>query len=54
VNTGASWPDLDQAWLRVRQMQRKLHQWATEDSVEVVPLVVELRRRSDVQAAVSV
>jgi RNA-directed DNA polymerase len=32
VNTGASWPDLDQAWLRVRQMQRKLHQWAIEDS----------------------
>ncbi|MDD7939854.1 group II intron reverse transcriptase/maturase [Actinomycetospora lutea] len=32
MNTGASWPDLDQAWLRVRQMQRKLHQWATEDS----------------------
>jgi RNA-directed DNA polymerase len=32
VNTGASWPDLDQAWRRVRQMQRKLHQWATEDS----------------------
>ena len=32
MNTGASWPDLDQAWLRVRQMQRKLHQWAAEDS----------------------
>lgn len=32
MNTGASWPDLDQAWLRVRRMQRKLHQWAIEDS----------------------
>ncbi len=32
MNVGASWPDLDQAGLRVRQMQRKLHQWATEDS----------------------
>ena len=32
MNTGASWPDLDQAWLRVRQMQRKLHQGAIEDS----------------------
>ena len=32
MNTDASWPDLDQAWLRVRQMQRKLDQWATEDS----------------------
>jgi RNA-directed DNA polymerase len=31
VNIGASWPDLDQAWLRVRQMQRKLHRWAAQD-----------------------
>ena len=32
MNIGASWPDLDQAGLRVRRMQRKLHQWAAEDS----------------------
>jgi RNA-directed DNA polymerase len=32
VNVDASWPDLDQAGLRVRKMQRKLHQWAIEDS----------------------
>jgi RNA-directed DNA polymerase len=32
VNTGASWPDPDTAWLWVRRMQRKLHQWAVEDS----------------------
>jgi RNA-directed DNA polymerase len=32
VNIGASWPDLDQAELRVRQMQRKLHRWAVEDT----------------------
>jgi RNA-directed DNA polymerase len=32
VNTSASWPDLDQAGLRVRQMQRKLHRWAAEDT----------------------
>lgn len=31
MNIGASWPDLDQAWLRVRQMQRKLHRWAAEE-----------------------
>jgi len=31
VNIGAPWPDLDEAWLRVRQMQRKLHRWAVED-----------------------
>ena len=32
MNTGASWPDLDLAGLRVRQMQRKLHRWAVEDA----------------------
>jgi len=31
VNTGAPWPDLDEAELRVRAMQTKLHQWATSD-----------------------
>jgi len=31
VNTGASWPDLDEAESRVRVMQTKLHQWATAD-----------------------
>ena len=31
MNIGASWPDLDQAGLRVRQMQRKLHRWAAQD-----------------------
>jgi len=32
VNTGASWPDLDEAEHRVRVMQTKLHQWAKADS----------------------
>src|SRR5215207_1534184 len=33
VNTGElSWPDPDRAAWRVRQMQRKLHHWAVEDS----------------------
>jgi RNA-directed DNA polymerase len=31
VNTGASWPDLSEAEPRVRRMQIKLHQWATDD-----------------------
>jgi RNA-directed DNA polymerase len=31
VNTGAPWPDLDEAELRVHRMQTKLHQWATAD-----------------------
>jgi RNA-directed DNA polymerase len=31
VNTGAPWLDVDEAWLRVRMMQRKLHQWAAAD-----------------------
>lgn len=31
MNTGASWPDPDTAWLWVRRMQRKLHQWAVDD-----------------------
>jgi RNA-directed DNA polymerase len=31
VNTGESWPDADMAWLRVRRMQTKLHQWAADD-----------------------
>jgi RNA-directed DNA polymerase len=31
VNTGAPWPDLDEAEQRVRVMQTKLHQWATAD-----------------------
>lgn len=31
MNTGASWPDLDEAEHRVRVMQTKLHQWATDD-----------------------
>jgi len=31
VNTGASWPDLDEAESRVHVMQTKLHQWATAD-----------------------
>ncbi|VBA37506.1 Group II intron-encoded protein LtrA [Mycobacterium attenuatum] len=33
MNTGElAWPDPDQAAWRVRQMQRKLHHWAVEDS----------------------
>ncbi|WP_174814223.1 reverse transcriptase domain-containing protein [Mycobacterium kubicae] len=33
MNTGElSWPDPDQAAWQVRQMQRKLHHWAVEDS----------------------
>ena len=31
MNTGASWPDLSEAEPRVRRMQTKLHQWATDD-----------------------
>jgi RNA-directed DNA polymerase len=31
VNTGASWPDLDEAEARVHAMQTKLHQWAADD-----------------------
>ena len=31
VNTGELWPDPDEAWLRVRRMQTKLHQWAVDD-----------------------
>jgi RNA-directed DNA polymerase len=29
VNIGEPWPDLDEAEFRVREMQTKLHQWAT-------------------------
>jgi RNA-directed DNA polymerase len=31
VNIGASWPDLDEAELRVLGIQTKLHQWAAGD-----------------------
>jgi RNA-directed DNA polymerase len=31
VNTGAAWPELDEAESRVHRMQTKLHQWATAD-----------------------
>jgi RNA-directed DNA polymerase len=31
VNIGEPWPDSDAAWLRVLEMQTKLHQWATDD-----------------------
>jgi RNA-directed DNA polymerase len=31
VNTGDLWPDLDEAELRVHEMQTKLHQWAISD-----------------------
>jgi RNA-directed DNA polymerase len=31
VNTGAPWPDLDEAGRRVLAMQRKLHHWAAGD-----------------------
>jgi RNA-directed DNA polymerase len=31
VNTGEPWPTPEQAWSRVRRMQIKLHQWATDD-----------------------
>jgi RNA-directed DNA polymerase len=31
VNIGEPWPDLDEAELRVRVMQKKLHQWAISD-----------------------
>jgi RNA-directed DNA polymerase len=31
VNTGAPWPDLDEAERRVLAMQTKLHQWAVTD-----------------------
>ncbi|WP_062993988.1 group II intron reverse transcriptase/maturase [Nocardia anaemiae] len=32
MNTGELWPDFDEAWLRVRRMQSKLHWWATRDA----------------------
>ena len=31
MNTGAPWPDLDEAGRRVHEMQSKLHQWAVSD-----------------------
>ena len=31
MNTGAPWPGLDEAEMRVRVMQTKLHQWAKAD-----------------------
>ena len=31
MNTGASWPSLEEAKLRVQAMQVKLHQWAVDD-----------------------
>ena len=31
MNTGASWPDLEEAESRVLRMQYKLHQWAKDD-----------------------
>ena len=31
MNTGDPWPDLDEAELRVHEMQTKLHQWAISD-----------------------
>lgn len=31
MNTGASWPDLEEAKLRVHRMQVKLHLWAIND-----------------------
>ena len=31
MNTGAPWPDLDEAEARVLGIQTKLHQWATDD-----------------------
>ena len=35
VNSGESWPGFDEAWLRVRRMQAKLHLWATQDKGRV-------------------
>lgn len=35
VNSGESWPGFDEAWLRVRRMQAKLHLWATCDKGRV-------------------
>ncbi len=31
MNIGDPWPDSDAAWLRVLNIQAKLHQWATDD-----------------------
>ena len=31
MNTGAPWPGLDEAEMRVRVMQTKLHHWAMAD-----------------------
>ena len=30
MNTDASWPSPDEAWLRVLKIQTKLHQWAID------------------------
>jgi len=35
VNSGESWPDLEQARVRVLRMQTKLHWWATRDKGRV-------------------
>jgi RNA-directed DNA polymerase len=48
VNTGEpSWPDPDRAAWRVRQMQRKLHHWAVEDSGRLFDDVFNLVHHPD-------
>ncbi len=48
VNTGElSWPDPDRAAWRVRQMQRKLHHWAVEDSDRLFDDVFNLVHHPD-------
>ncbi|MGY2026061.1 group II intron reverse transcriptase/maturase [Nocardia gipuzkoensis] len=48
MNTGElSWPDLDRAAWRVRQMQRKLHHWAVEDSDRLFDDVFNLVHHPD-------
>ncbi|RDI45326.1 group II intron reverse transcriptase/maturase [Nocardia mexicana] len=48
MNTGElSWPDPDRAAWRVRQMQRKLHHWAVEDSGRLFDDVFNLVHHPD-------
>src|SRR5665647_2741605 len=48
VNTGElSWPDPDSAAWRVRQMQRKLHHWAVDDSDRLFDDVFNLVHHPD-------
>ena len=36
MNTGASWPSLDEAKARVLEIQTKLHQWSLNKTLRLV------------------